>query len=177
MHLYSSNPDGTDTELYYGANSHMTGTNDTVVEFMRPKEMQNGNILSLIRQYSDTDFGGDLVIIDGTQYVENTQALLAYAGLTGPAQSRATPNQVSTIPGPSPGGRFNSAYPLWDGTNRVLVSWEQCRLLNTAGVIVPCTDSNLADTTMKLAPPLYSAWMFDPSSNTMLPVMEPVEAQ
>ena len=26
MSLYSSNPDGTDLELYYGANSHMTGT-------------------------------------------------------------------------------------------------------------------------------------------------------
>src|SRR5438105_4500643 len=29
MHLYSANPDGTDLELYYGANSHMTGTNNT----------------------------------------------------------------------------------------------------------------------------------------------------
>ena len=26
MHLYTSNPDGTDLQLYYGANSHMTGT-------------------------------------------------------------------------------------------------------------------------------------------------------
>jgi hypothetical protein len=175
MHLYSSNPDGTDTELYYGANSHNTGTNGTVIEFMRPREMQNGNILSLIRQFADTDFGGNLVIINGTQYVENTQALAAYTGLTGPAQSAATPNDVSTIPGPSPGGRFNSAFPLWDGTNRILVSWEQCRILNTDGTIGPCTSAALADPTVQTAPPLYSVWMFDPSSNTMLPVMEPVE--
>jgi hypothetical protein len=175
MHLYSANPDGTDTELYYGANSHMTGTNNTVVEFMRPKEMQSGSILSLIRQFSDTDFGGDLVIINGVDFVENTQPLLADAGATGPAQTRATPNQVSTIPGPSPGGRFDSAFPLWDGTNRILVSWEQCRLLGTGGTIVPCTDSGLADPNAQTAPPLYSVWMFDPSSNTLLPVMEPVE--
>jgi Hydrazine synthase alpha subunit middle domain len=175
MHLYSANPDGTDTELYYGANSHMTGTNNTVIEFMRPREMQNGNILSLIRQFSDTDFGGDLVIINGVDFVENTQPLLADAGMTGPAQTRATPNQVSTIPGPSPGGRFNSAFPLWDGTNRILVSWEQCRLLNANGTIGPCTDSALADPTVQTAPPLYSVWMFDPSQNTLLPVMEPVE--
>jgi hypothetical protein len=175
MHLYSSNPDGTDTELYYGANSHMTGTNNTVVEFMRPREMQNGSILSLIRQFSDTDFGGDLVIINGLDYVENTQPLVTSAGMTGPAQTRATPNQVSTIPGPSPGGRFNSAYPLWDGTNRILVSWEQCRILNTDGSIGPCTDSALADPTTQTAPPLYSVWMFDPTQNTLQPVMEPVE--
>ena len=175
MHFYSSNPDGTDTELYYGANSHMTGTNNTVVEFMRPREMQNGSILSLVRQFSATDFGGDLVIINGLDYVENTQPLLTSAGMTGPAQTRATPNQVSTIPGPSPGGRFNSAYPLWDGTNRILVSWEQCRILNADGTIGPCTDSALADPTVQTAPPLYSVWMFDPSQNTLLPVMEPVE--
>jgi hypothetical protein len=175
MHLYSSNPDGTDTELYYGANSHMTGTNNTVVEFMRPREMQSGGILSLIRQFSDTDFGGDLVIINGADYVENTQPLLTNAGATGPAQTRATPNQVSTIPGPSPGGRFDSAYPLWDGTNRILVSWEQCRIQNTDGTIGPCTDAALEDPNAQTAPPLYSVWMFDPTQNTLLPVMEPVE--
>jgi hypothetical protein len=175
MHMYSSNPDGTDTELYYGANSHMTGTNGTVVEFLRPRERADGTILTLVRQFSDTDFGGDLAIIDGKDFVENTQPLLASAGLAGPAQTPATPNQVSTIPGLSPGGRFNSAYPLWDGTNRILVSWEQCRVLNTDGTIGPCTSAALSDPNSQPAPPLYSVWMFDPSSNTLLPVMEPVE--
>lgn len=175
MHLYSSNPDGTDTELYYGANSHMTGTNNTVVEFLKPREMQNGSILTLVRQFADTDFGGDLTIIDGKDFVENMQALQASAGVPGPAQTRATPNQVTTIPGPSPGGRFNSAYPLWDGTNRILVSWEQCRLLNADGSIGPCINVDLTDPTLKTAPPLYSVWMFDPNQNTLLPVMEPVE--
>jgi len=175
MHLYSANPDGTDMELYYGANSHMTGTNNTVVEFMKPHEMQNGDIMALMRQFSNTDFGGDIVIINGNQFVENTQALAASAGAAGPAQSRGTPNNVSTIPGPSPGGRFNSAYPLWDGTNRILVSWEQCRLLNTDGSIGPCTDTALSDPNVQIAPPLYSVWMFDPAQNTLLPVMQPVE--
>jgi hypothetical protein len=175
MHFYSSNPDGTDTELYYGANSHMTGTNNTVVEFMQPREMQNGNIMALMRQFSNTDFGGNLVIINGNQYVENTQPLAANAGAAGPAQSPATPNAVSTIPGLSPGGRFNSAFPLWDGSSRILVSWEQCRILNKDGSIGPCTDAALADPTTQLAPPLYSVWMFDPTQNTLLPVMAPVE--
>ena len=175
MHLYSSNPDGTDTELYYGANSHMTGTNNTVVEFARPRERADGTIMALVRQFSDTDFGGDLVIIDGKDFVENTQPLAANAGMAGPAQTRATPNLVSTIPGLSSGGRFNSAYPLWDGTNRILVSWEQCRVLNTDGTIGPCTTSALSDPNAQPAPPLYSVWMFDPGTNTLLPVMEPVE--
>jgi hypothetical protein len=181
IHLYSSNPDGTDVQLYYGANSHMTGTNtagtnDAVIEFVKPKEMQDGRILTLVRPYTDIDFGGDLVIINGKQFVENEQPLLADAGLPGPAQTRATQNNVIDVPGPSPGGRFNSAVPLWDSTNRILVSWSQCRLLDgTTATIVPCTDARLADPNVKTAPPLYSVWMFDFTKNTILPVMPPVE--
>jgi hypothetical protein len=183
MHLYTSNPDGSDVQLYYGANSHQTGTNATgtnnaTIEFVKPREMQDGRILTLVRPYSDVDFGGDLVIIDGTRFVENSQPLLAAAGMSGPAQTRATSNNVLDVPGPSPGGRFNSAYALWDGTNRILVSWSQCRLLdNTQNppAIVPCTDTRLADPNVKTAPPLYSLWMFDPTQNTLLPIMPPVE--
>ncbi|HYL03277.1 MAG TPA: hypothetical protein VEU54_07635 [Steroidobacteraceae bacterium] len=178
MALYSANPDGTDLELYYGANSHLTGTNNTVVEFVRPREMPGGAIMALIRQYTNVDFGGNLVIIDGNHYVENTQPLLAYPSLTGPAQTPATTADVVTIPGPSPGGRFESAYPLWDGTGRILVSWSECRLLDTTQTppaIVPCTTSALAAPNPPVAPPLYSVWMLDAANGTMLPVLAPVE--
>ncbi|TLY68203.1 MAG: hypothetical protein E6K35_04570 [Gammaproteobacteria bacterium] len=178
MSLYSANPDGTDLELYYGANSHMTGSNSTVVEFVQPRQMQDGRILALERQYTDVDDGGQLVIIDGAHYVENTQPLAANSTLTGPAQTPATPNDVLTIPGPSPGGRFSSAYPLQDGTNRILVSWTQCRLLDTTQTppaIVPCTSTALRAPNPQTAPPLYSVWMFDPKQNTFMPIMQPVE--
>ena len=178
MHLYSANPDGTDLELYYGANSHMTGTNNTVVEFVQPRQMQDGRTLALIRQYTGVDFGGNLVIIDGVHYAENTQPLAANSSLTGPAQTPATTNPVQTIPGPSPGGRFNSGYPLQDGTSRILVSWSQCRLIDntqTPPAIVPCTPNGLAQPNVQAAPPLYSVWMFDPVQNTLMPLMSPVE--
>jgi len=178
MHLYSANPDGTDLELYYGANSHLTGTNNTVVEFVQSRQMQDGRMLALMRQYTGVDFGGNLVIIDGTHFVENTQPLLANAALAGPAQTPATTNDVRTIPGPSPGGRFTSAYPLQDGTGRTLVSWTQCRLLDstqTPPAIVPCTSTALAAPNPQTAPPLYSVWMFNPKQNTILPIMPPVE--
>jgi hypothetical protein len=179
MSLYSANPDGTDLQVYYGVNSHMTGSNGTVIEFVRPHEMQNGSILALTRQYTNVDFGGDLAMINGLQYVENTEPFpTSNTNLKGPGQTAATTYNVVTIPGPSPGGRFSSGYPLWDGTNRILVSWSQCRLLDqtkTPPVIVPCTASALAAPNPVVAPPLYSVWMFDPSQNTLLPVMLPVE--
>jgi Hydrazine synthase alpha subunit middle domain len=178
MSFYSANPDGTDLELYYGANSHMTGTNNTVVEFVRPHQMLDGRILAIMRQYTDVDDGGALVIIDGEHYVDNAQPLLAYPTLAGPAQTAATANDVYTIPGPSPGGRYIAAYPLLDGTDRILVSWSQCRLLDTTQTppaIVPCTSTALAQPNVQVALPLYSVWLFDPTQNTLDPIMPPVE--
>jgi hypothetical protein len=178
MSFYSANPDGTDLQLYYGANSHNTGTNNTVVEFTQPHEMEDGRIMALARQYTDVDDGGTLVIIDGIHYVENTQALAGNTGLAGPAQTPATQMAVVTIPGPSPGGRFSSAFPLLDGTGRLLVSYTQCRLLDTTQTpppIVPCSSANLSVPNPTVAPPLYSVWMFDPKQNTLQPILTPTE--
>jgi hypothetical protein len=185
LHLYTTNPDGTDTQLHYGALSHATGTPvDPVtnvapeIEFTRAREMSDGRLMVLTRERTDVDFGGSLTIVDARNFVENTQPLAA-SGATGTAQSPATLNDVRTIPGPSPGGRFESGFPLWDGSGRILVSWSQCRLLDVGGVdptrIVPCTDAALAAAGAQAAAPLYSIWMFTPSQNTMLPVMSPVE--
>jgi hypothetical protein len=159
----------------------MTGTTvagvATSIEFMRAREMSDGRLMVLTRQRSDVDFGGNLTIIDATRFVDNNQPLAANAGSPGPAQTPATLNDVRTVPGPSPGGRFNSGFPLWDGTNRILVSWTQCRLFDTVDPtrIVPCSAERLADPNVVTAPPLYSIWMFNPSQNTILPIMPPVE--
>jgi len=193
LDLYTTNPDGTDTQLYYGSldESHEVGTPVPLptnpptpgpsVEFVRAREMSDGKLMVLARERTNVDFGGNLLIIDGKNFVENTQALLASAGMPGPATTPATLNLVSTIPGPSKGGRFQSGFPLWDGTGRILVSWSQCRLLDVGGTdptrIVPCDDARLLDPNVppQAAPPLYSIWMFNPSQNTILPIMPPVE--
>src|SRR5579862_4412350 len=178
MSFYSANPDGTDLELYYGANSHNTGTNNSTVEFVHPHQMQDGRILTIMRQYTDVDDGGNLAIIDGTHFVEATpQTLLAESNYSAnPPQVSATNFSVLTIPGPSPGGRFTSAYPLQDGTGRILVSWTECRLLDTSvtpPVVEACTSQALAAPKAQTAVPVYSVWMFDPTSNTMVPIMGP----
>ncbi len=173
FHLYRANPDGTQLQLLYGARSHETGTQGSTIQFTKPREMQDGRVMTLTRPFEDSEFGGDLTIIDTRTYVENTQAVRTSAGLPGPAQSRATTNNVSTLPGPSIGGRFVSGYPLWDGTQRILVSWSQCRLLE-AGVIVPCTPERMAANPVT-APPLYSAFMFNPTDNTFKPLFQPIE--
>ena len=187
MHLYTMNPDGTDVELLYGAHSHTVGSVDpatnlpTDVQFVKAREMEDGHVLALTRPMdAGTDFGGNLVILDVVNSVECKQRTIAAGAMTStsscPAMAAATANDVRTIPGPSPGGRFNSAYPLWDGTHRILTSWTECRLIDATGATVPCTSANLAITpALPIAPPLYSAWLFNPTDNTFKPIVTPTE--
>ena len=175
IHLYAVRPDGSGLELLYGAQSHMTGTDGSEVHFLDPRPMSNGELLVRAQPFNAVDFGGQLLAIDTTNYVEDTQPNLANSGvLSGPAQEPATANQVMTIPGPSPGGRYSSAFPVRDGTGRLLVSWNQCRLLDGER-IVPCTEELLEAGTLPPAPPLYGIWMYDPRDETQLPVVTPTE--
>ncbi|QKQ26777.1 hypothetical protein [Candidatus Reidiella endopervernicosa] len=173
--LYTMRPDGGQLQLHYGAHSHNTGTDDTTVQFMRPREMPDGRLLSLIRPFNDTEDGGALIVIDTLNYIDNSGPTAANMGvLSGPAQTPATINSVSTLSGPSPGGRFRSAYPLDDGTERLLVSWSPCRLLEGT-TIGPCSEAALADPDVVTAPPLYGLFIYDMSDDTQQPVVLPVE--
>jgi len=198
VNLYRMNPDGSALELLYGAQSHATGTNGEIVQFMQPRELEDGRTMALIRPFTDTEGGGELIAIDTQQYLENTQPTAPNIGiLNGPAQEDATINQVSTEPGvPSPGGRYASVYPILDGSGRLIVSWSQCRLLEQLmddgdpltddTLVTPCTPDRLAMLfvqpdpdnpvapavgTYVVAPPLYGIWMYDPRDDTQLPIV------
>jgi hypothetical protein len=204
IHLYTSNPDGTDVELLYGRGSHNTiSTNpdgsdtcpagqDCTVQFVKARELPSGQLLAQVRPFDDAGYGGNLMVIDVSDYVENNQAYPDTVNNSGYstsvfAEQAATQNAVLTainsaqnVPVISPGGRFSSAFPLWDGTGRILVTWSECRLQDTTGTILPCTAANLsaasaANATLTAAPVLYSAWMFDPVADTFKPIVTPTE--
>jgi Hydrazine synthase alpha subunit middle domain len=174
FHLYTANPDGTQVQLLYGANSHGTGTDGSDAHFVKARELPDGRVAALQRAAGTDTLGGALLFIDTPRYVENTQAVLANAGGIGPAQQAATALRVSTLPGPSAGGRFNSVHPLWDGSGRLLVSWSPCRLQEGVN-IVACSPERLASPTAAEAAPLFSPWLIDPVANTFRPLFEPVE--
>ncbi len=177
FNIYSMNPDGTDQQLLYGANSHATGTDGATIQFSQPREMLDGRIMALIRPFTTTSLGGSIVAIDVANYIENIQPLAVNRGiLAGPAQVDATVNDIRTDGSISPGGMFSAAFPLWDGTGRIFVSWSQCRVLDQSTLNpVPCTDSLLANPVTVAADPLYGIWIYSQSDDTQLPVLPPVE--
>ena len=174
IRLYRMKPDGSELELLYGAQSQGTGTNGATIQFLQPHEMEDGRLMTIIRPFSGTEQGGDIVLIETDTYVENAQSVLPALGMPGPAQIAATASNVFTDGSPSPGGRYSSAYPIRDGTNRLLVAWSQCRLLQNT-TIVACTPQNLADPNAQEAPPLYGVWIYDIATDTQAPIVTPQE--
>lgn len=170
IHLYTMNPDGTDLHLLYGAESHQSGTNGTEAQFLNARESDDGRIMAIVRPFDHPELGGAIDYIEAQSFTENFQPTAPNVGLTGPAQTAATTGNVRTDLAPSPGGRYRSAFPLWDGTDRVLVTWAICRV-DDNGVIFPCDAQRLADPNVQLAQPLYGVWMYNPLDQTQLPIV------
>jgi Hydrazine synthase alpha subunit middle domain len=177
--LYRTNPDGTGLELYYGENSHATGadiagTNKNVIQFLSARQRADGQLIAIVRPFLGTQLGGDIVQIDAENFVEINQPATPM-GSAGTAQSSATTLGVTTDANkPSMGGRFASAYPLYDGTNRMLVSWAPCLVLDTT--VTPnttsiCTAGNTSGANVTLAPPQYTIWVYDVSVGTLSPII------
>jgi hypothetical protein len=177
--LYRANPNGTGLELYYGANSHATGaniagTNDNVIQFLNARELANGTLVAIVRPFLGTQLGGDLVQINAENFVEIHQAATP-GGAAGTAQASLTNLGVTTDANmPSLGGRFASVFPLYDGTNRMLVSWSPCLVLDTT--VTPnatnlCTSSNTSGPNVTLAPPQYTLWVYDLDKGTLTPAL------
>ena len=182
VNIYRMNPGGSQLEMLYGQNSHDTGTNGEIIQFVQPRELEDGRIMALVRPFTDTSGGGDIFVIDTPVYLENTQPTKDNAGMTGPAQQRATIVNVTTEAGvPSPGGRYSSVYPIQDGTGRLMVSWAQCSLTDIVDpnappvqpIYYPCTAVNLADPLLEEADPAYGIWIYDPRDDTQLPIVPP----
>jgi hypothetical protein len=180
INLYAMNPDGTEEQFLYGMHSHDTGPNNETIQFVEPQELPDGRVLVTMRPSTPAaHLGAALVAIDTADYVEHDMPTFANQGLAADAQELLVPGNVD-LTAPSPRGRFASVTPLFDGSNRLLVTWSQCRLLDPSSdplnpTIIPCTPALLAMPNIQEAPPLYGVWMFDVAGGTQQPLVTPQE--
>jgi len=104
-------------------------------------------------------------------------------------QVQATTQLLNSDRGLSQYGRITTPYPLWDGTDRVLMAYTPCEVHN-AGVVVSCTtlsatelaalsNGNRLNTDITADPvkddvnPSYAIYMFDSVKQTLLNVATP----
>jgi hypothetical protein len=184
--IFRVKPDGTDMFVLYGAHS---GGNS----FLHPRDMdpsgpQQGKVLSSLMPLSGTQEGGALMMIDAANYSEqNTPANPQVLAVGGQAQWTSQPIPLGE--GLSEFGRITAPFPLWDGTNRVLLAYRPCEVTRN-GDVVPCATLTAAERAMldddtltraqraalpvrDNAPAAYAIYMFDPSKQTFLIVAAP----
>jgi hypothetical protein len=184
--IFTVNPDGTNMFVLYGA--HSDGNSFLHPRDMDPTTKYAGFLTSDLMPLQRTKEGGGLMLIDAADYSEqNMPARKSVAAVGGQAQ--ATEKQVNLDRGLSMYGRFTAPYPLWDGTDRVLVSYRPCEVTKK-GVVVPCSTLSadeialLGDMNRPIAesaldpvqdnvPPPYAVYMFNPANQSMLPVATP----
>ncbi len=112
--IFTTNPDGTNMFVFYGA--HSPGNS-----FLHPREMPDGKTLvSSLMPLSRTNEGGALMLIKAADCSENNDC---DSSVSGGGQSHATEKPLNFGRGLSVNGRATDPYPLFDGTNRMLVSW------------------------------------------------------
>lgn len=177
LSFYTVNPDGTNSQIYYGYNSLNQEPDDDSQEIPRLfnlNPMPDGRIAAILKP-SGALLGGDMVVIDGAGFSENTRLVPSGKASGASGQSRISILPVNIREGDaevSVHGRFASLYPLYDGTNRLLVSWSQCRLqVPVTERLLPCTKANLAIPDIAEAEPFYGIWIYNIAKQTQQPVV------
>lgn len=177
--LFRVRPSGAGLSPLYGFHSRDSGTEGADIAFVRPRQLDDGRLAALTLGYRAQSLGGEIVLINSTDYGDYRQGLWQNSGSTGPGHDSLTNTEVRSDDEISRGGQYGSLYPLRDGTGRLLVTWSECRVVDEdatqvdtdtpgAGDLVPCT---LQPDNNNSAPPLYGAWVYDPAANTQRPVV------
>jgi len=172
VNIYSINPDGTDLQLLYGAHSHDTRPNGSTIQYSQVREYPDGRVLTILRPFTDSFAGGDIVLIDTDKFADYGKPTKDNPGLAGTGQVSLTGEGASASETPTLGGRYISVFPLWDGSNRSLVSWTPCRMLEN-DLPVPCTEAGLANSDVVEAVPIYNLYIYDHAQQTKLPIFLP----
>jgi len=170
VNIYTANPDGSNMQILYGSQSHNTGTGDAEIQFTNLREMENGDLMVITKPFDGTFDGGDIEVIGVDRFVDIYKPLWSLAGMPGPAQRPATISNVVNNGALSPNGRYATAFPLWDGSNRVLVSKSTCQL-DVNNVIRPCIDPYLSDPAAVEVSPPYSIWIYDMDGDSQKPLV------
>lgn len=185
INLYQMRPDGSQLQLVYGWHSHLTGKDNSRVEFVRPHVLANDQVAVLLRRETQLYYNSwpQQLALDSASDV--LQPLHEKSLPSSGAQQPVLPWPFHNGTRPDKAGAVHSYFALHDGSGRFLVSWSPCRYQTPQGVVTCAQLSSATDET-PLAPPLYGLWLFDSVKQTQQPVrlgqegrmvMEPVVLQ
>lgn len=176
MHFYRVRPDGRGLQPLFGLHSHEF-PDGSRVEFSRPRPLDDGRILALLRTRETARYPVLPVAVDIAAFYERRLRLDGARG--DDALESLVAGRFPLEDGIDATGRHADAVPLGDGSRRLLVSWSTCRVQRRGDAdpsrLRPCTPERLADDAWQEADPLYGVFVYDPVNEARLPVMVPRE--
>lgn len=184
--VFTVNPDGTNLFVLYG--SHSDGNSFLHPRDMDPKGPHAGFLATDLMPLSRTQEGGALMFVNAADYSDDSSPISPSVPASG-GQMQGTPQQLNYDRGFSQYGRVTTPYPLWDGTDRVLLAYTPCEV-NNAGVEVSCatltpaqitdlSNTNKLNTDVAVDPlqdnvkATYAIYMLDSVKQTLLNVATP----
>ncbi len=168
--FYALRPDGTEHRHLYGRNSHDTGTDGASIDYRHLQLTPDGRLLALIGPRRNSVYGGQLIYLDTDNFSDNDQPVPNSTSSAATAQTNATHFPVGTDGEPSLGGYLSAAFPLWDGTSRMLISWSEC-MVRLNNQTLPCTEARINAEGAELQRPAYGLWIYNTQSETVLPLV------
>lgn len=184
--VFRVKPDGTDLFVLYGA--HSEGNTFLNPRDMDPKGAYAGQITSDLMPLQRTHEGGALVRVDVANYSEQNTPAHNEVPTEG-GQVAMTDKTLNAERGFSRYGRATTPYPLWDGTDRILVAWKPCEVRRGTDVVACATlteaelarlgddertlEQREADELQDDVRPHYAVYMFNPKQQTWLNVASP----
>ncbi len=183
INLYTILQDGSDLQPYYGTHDQSHDTTNNTLQFIQPRELPDGRIMAMQMPFSDTFSGGEIITIDGVNFVDLNQPTTVNMGaIGGDAVQKVTPGNLPFDDSVVLDGRYSSFYPLNDGTGRILVSKGLCQVEFDTGTdpnnpileTFLCGDPKAADflagTNAAESYPSYGLWLYDVNNQTEKPI-------
>ncbi len=184
--FYEINIDGSAHQLKYGYHSLGDPGATRSGHLSQPRIAPNHQVIAI----AHTDpalllsLGGDIVSVDIDNFIDLNTPTFSNAGLTTQAVTSLSPNTVTVGDALDPSGRYLSAWPLHDGSDRILVSWADCQTISLSDptdLLSPLNNfsepCSLADNGVIPALPAFQIWMLDPSSGTQKIIVQAVSGQ
>jgi hypothetical protein len=172
INLYRMNPDGTENELVFGWHSHQISLDqqNERVEFIKPQQMPNGDILMLLASVNENSYQKRPVLININDFIDNEQAVTNTGGQSNAITDLSLNfnfdfNFSSAL---SLSGRINHQYPLPDSSDRFLMSWDVCRVV-IGDLIKACgqlSEEEIAAADFEFTDPQYELWLLNNDDNT-----------
>ena len=174
LSLYTVNPDGSEMNFLYGYHSQNPIDGDNNATLFDLFETPDSQLFAVLKRRENGDLGDDYPILGGDLITINSPSFTETDQPTDGGQRSIAPVSIATDDRISAAGYYNSAFPLDDGSNRLLVTWSPCRVSPPGeDTLLACTGSNLAIADIEEADPLYGLWIYNPSNQTQQPIAVP----